>query len=662
MIRQEREKAEPGVPFHTPILIGILLLALILRIGWPGITEFKFDEAGIARQSLSLIHDGVWPTGVLADISLPHPPLITYLLAIPLSITRNPALASAFMGLLGVLSVWLTYRLGAQYYDQRVGLIAAALFALSPWAIFFSRKIWAQNIPALTLASMLALSALIVDRKPKAVIWSLIVLGGLLGVYLGDAIFAVIVVVFVALHIPSIKQAAEIEGGKKFVLWTLLGVGGLLILVLPYAMEFITGRTDLASMGSMGGDSGGTLSPIDRLRFAAHIATGYQYHALAGDRFQDFYSTLWLPESISILDKIQLWLIVAGMLYVVFKALVQAVRHFVRNYEGYNPTTTLLALWIVLPTLMWMVLRLDPALVHRYILLYPVQLLAVGIMLVDLIDWVGSRWMLPARALLVPVAVWITVLGIWQVTEYIGMLRYVSTTSIYGGHGRPVRELWGTASLVRQYAKADGLPVVVYTTGDDPDQDGGAAVFDALLGDLDLVLVGGDGIEVMPSRDYVSITQHADGDYSLQLNPPPDTSGYSVMTRLANGIDLLEVSPSILRSLIEPDGRLRLTLTWGVWSLPPSDDDYSISVQLFTDDGLRRGQTDVHFVRSTFWHTGDLITTSISLPVDADAPVDGNYELVIAMYSFVSETESQGVDILDEAGNPAGQLIVIPLD
>jgi hypothetical protein len=81
------------VQLHTLILVGVLLLALILRVGWPGITEFKFDEAGIVRQSLGLIHGGVWPTGVRADINLPHPPLITYLLVVPLANPRNPALS-----------------------------------------------------------------------------------------------------------------------------------------------------------------------------------------------------------------------------------------------------------------------------------------------------------------------------------------------------------------------------------------------------------------------------------------------------------------------------------------------------------------------------------------------------------------------------------------
>jgi hypothetical protein len=77
---------------------------------------------------------------------------------------------------------------------------------------------------------------------------------------------------------------------------------------------------------------------------------------------------------------------------------------------------------------------------------------------------------------------------------------------------------------------------------------------------------------------------------------------------------------------------------------------------------LRWGQTDEHFLRRAFWHTGDVITTSISLLVDANAPVGESYELVIIMYTYVSEEKQQGVDVLDAAGNPAGQLIVIPLE
>jgi hypothetical protein len=44
------------------LLIAILLLAVLLRIAWPGITEFKYDEATVARAALGLITGSGPPT------------------------------------------------------------------------------------------------------------------------------------------------------------------------------------------------------------------------------------------------------------------------------------------------------------------------------------------------------------------------------------------------------------------------------------------------------------------------------------------------------------------------------------------------------------------------------------------------------------------------
>jgi hypothetical protein len=52
----------------------------------------------------------------------------------------------------------------------------------------------------------------------------------------------------------------------------------------------------------------------------------------------------------------------------------------------------------------------------------------------------------------------------------------------------------------------------------------------------------------------------------------------------------------------------------------------------------------------------------IRVPVSSDLPPDEPYQLVIAMYAFQGDGQQQNVDILDMAGNPAGQLIVLPLD
>jgi hypothetical protein len=52
------------------------------------------------------------------------------------------------------------------------GLVAAALFAVSPWAVLYSRKIWAIDVePLLACLTIWALHALILERKTKAIFW-----------------------------------------------------------------------------------------------------------------------------------------------------------------------------------------------------------------------------------------------------------------------------------------------------------------------------------------------------------------------------------------------------------------------------------------------------------------------------------------------------------
>lgn len=53
----------------------------------------------------------------------------------------------------GIVSVILVYLIGKELFDKKTGLIASALFAISPWAIQFSRGGWEVNVALmLTLA------------------------------------------------------------------------------------------------------------------------------------------------------------------------------------------------------------------------------------------------------------------------------------------------------------------------------------------------------------------------------------------------------------------------------------------------------------------------------------------------------------------------------
>lgn len=65
--------------------------------------------------------------------------------------------------LAGIISVGLLYLIGKKLFDQKIGLIASALFAISPWAIQFSRGGWEVNLAM--MLTMAGAYCLILSRK-----------------------------------------------------------------------------------------------------------------------------------------------------------------------------------------------------------------------------------------------------------------------------------------------------------------------------------------------------------------------------------------------------------------------------------------------------------------------------------------------------------------
>ena len=66
----------------------------------------------------------------------------------------NPIGPAAFVALLGVLTVYLLYKIAAKWFNPRVGLISALLFALSPVVIKYSSFSWNPNIMPLFPSSL----------------------------------------------------------------------------------------------------------------------------------------------------------------------------------------------------------------------------------------------------------------------------------------------------------------------------------------------------------------------------------------------------------------------------------------------------------------------------------------------------------------------------
>jgi hypothetical protein len=83
----------------------------------------------------------------------------------------NPVGPAIMVALFGIATVYLVYLAGKEFFDKRVGLIAASLYAVSPLVIAYSRSSWNPNlVPFFSLLLMYLL-------KKKKLLWIGIVLG-----------------------------------------------------------------------------------------------------------------------------------------------------------------------------------------------------------------------------------------------------------------------------------------------------------------------------------------------------------------------------------------------------------------------------------------------------------------------------------------------------
>jgi len=88
----------------------------------------------------------------------------------------DPVGPAVGIALLGTLTVYLTYRIGKYFFGVSAGLFAAALYAVSPLVIEYSRSSWNPNpMPFFSLVILFLLYRSIVSKS-----WKILVLTGLL--------------------------------------------------------------------------------------------------------------------------------------------------------------------------------------------------------------------------------------------------------------------------------------------------------------------------------------------------------------------------------------------------------------------------------------------------------------------------------------------------
>lgn len=149
------------------IFLFIILCAALFRVTNLDLIEFKADEAiNLFLASRPFFGYEFPPGGTASSVGILNPPLFNYILFPFILVSRDPEVISLGIGLINSLTVGLFYLLVKRYYSFLTAFVASLLFAFSPWAILFSRKIWSQDIllPFLILI-LYSLHKIIVDKK-----------------------------------------------------------------------------------------------------------------------------------------------------------------------------------------------------------------------------------------------------------------------------------------------------------------------------------------------------------------------------------------------------------------------------------------------------------------------------------------------------------------
>jgi 4-amino-4-deoxy-L-arabinose transferase-like glycosyltransferase len=361
--------------------------------------EFKADEAEACRLALhALGHsepgvDDYFPTsGTVSSLGFAFPPLFIYVLALPLSIGRNPVAAAGFIAVTNVVAVWLSYVAGKRYFSARVGLVSAALFALSPWAIVYSRKIWAPNlIPICSCLFLIALHAFLVERRPRAALWLVVLVGAAFQFHFSAGLLVVPLV-------------AAFLIGRDTLRWRYLalGFGCLAVLYAPYMWY-------LAVEGYAYEPGGGTtLNALGR--FATSLRDTFTVGSDDGiSHLLGTHSATAFPVSL-----------VFGI--VSAAGLAASCRGWRASRVG--QARALLAVWFILPLVALTVLPIKPQR-HYFTILYPLPFFGMAVVL----QAIWQRWVLVGASAL---AASLAMLAAWDAKLFRTVDRDGGTPGEYG--------------------------------------------------------------------------------------------------------------------------------------------------------------------------------------------------------------------------------------
>lgn len=252
---------EPGSRRETAYVTLLLGVALWLRLWGLQEMEFKADEMESLNLGMRILDTRPWFTGarfpqvgLISSGGLYNPPLYNWVMALFWALTGDPVGATACVALVNVVSLWPLHRWARRHFPAGTALLVLAWCAVSPFAVFYSRKLWP---PELLLPGLVAL-LWAVDWLREGPFWRgvALLLAGmtvLFHLHLSGPVLGVCFVASAAWCWRADRQAGrpwKLGKPKPTELAVLLGIAGLgLLVTVPY-VQYLASLSAQAFQGA----------------------------------------------------------------------------------------------------------------------------------------------------------------------------------------------------------------------------------------------------------------------------------------------------------------------------------------------------------------------------------------------------------------------------
>lgn len=348
------------IDYSLIIFILIILLAAYFRLYEINLAEFKGDEARDSFIAKDLALNGTVPlVGAPLTVGGNSGPIYYFILAIPFFFSQNPIVASAFVAVLNVIGVIITYKFAKEFFNQRIALITAAFVAVSPFAILFSRKIWNPDLLFPFLSILIYSFYSFIEKKNSKFLIPLSISFAIL-----LQLHAITIFLLPAILIFLFKSRSSINL-KYFG----IAIACFLILFSPFIyFEATNNFKNIKSFISTSGFFYFNKINTIAIQHLAAVTSGTDFNYILGDSSEAFFSSVHNVNKFFALDNL---LLLFGSALIFYFALT----NFKKNLKY-----SILFLWMVIPTiiLLFFTASLYP---YHLLLLYPVNFLIVAILL-----------------------------------------------------------------------------------------------------------------------------------------------------------------------------------------------------------------------------------------------------------------------------------------